>query len=58
MDCSSAMSGGHNGAKNYFGESFSHNLYLHFGDQQVDSFCHLILKYNKFKQLGGLLLNL
>ena len=58
MDCGSAMSRGHNGVKNYFEESFSHNLYLHYRDKQVASFCHLILKYNKFKQFDGLLFNL
>ena len=57
MDCCSAVSGGHNGVKKYFEESCSHNLYLHYRNQQIASFCHLIPKYNKFKQFDGLLLN-
>ena len=58
MNCCSAMSGGHNGVKKYFEELCSQNLYLHYRNQQIASFCHLIPKYNKFKQFDALLLNL
>ena len=58
MEGCSAMSGDHNGVMKYFEESCSYNLYHHNRNQQVASFCHLIPKYNKFKQHDGLLLNL
>ena len=59
MDGCSTMFGGHNGVRKYFKELFSHNLYLHCRNQQLALFfCHLIPKYDKLKQLVGLLLNI